>query len=108
MLAAAAKAANTQISLAHVPKTIFNDLPLPPDAVTFGYSTARDTGVALVNSLRVDARTLNKYYFVTIKGRRAGRLALGIGKAAAATAVLIPEEFESNYSSSFSHPFYKQ
>jgi 6-phosphofructokinase len=48
-----------------------------------------------VRSFRTDARTLNRYYFVTIMGSKAGRLALSIGKAAAATCVFIPEEFES-------------
>lgn len=80
--------------MVHVPKTIFNDLPLPPDASTFGYSTARDYGVELIKSFRTDARTLNRYYFVTVMGTRSGRLALSVGKAAAATAVFIPEEYE--------------
>ena len=97
LLVDVAKKSGYKLQLVHVPKTIFNDLPLPPDALTFGYSTARDYGVSLVRNLRTDAKTLGRYYIATIMGQRAGHLALGIGKAAAATCILIPEEFESIY-----------
>jgi 6-phosphofructokinase len=38
---AAAKRSKYKLSVVHVPKTIFNDLPLPDGARTFGFSTAR-------------------------------------------------------------------
>jgi 6-phosphofructokinase 1 len=60
---------------------------------TFGYQTARHLGVALVQNLMVDARTTSRWYLVVAMGRKAGHLALGIGKAAGATLTLIPEEF---------------
>ena len=41
----------------------------------------------------VDAQTTSRWYFVVSMGRKAGHLALGIGKAAGATLSLIPEEF---------------
>jgi 6-phosphofructokinase 1 len=41
----------------------------------------------------VDAKTTSRWYFVITMGRKAGHLALGIGKAAGATLTLIPEEF---------------
>ena len=41
----------------------------------------------------VDAKTTSRWYFVVAMGRKAGHLALGIGKAAGATLTLIPEEF---------------
>ena len=41
----------------------------------------------------VDAKTTSRWYFVIAMGRKAGHLALGIGKAAGATLTLIPEEF---------------
>jgi 6-phosphofructokinase 1 len=41
----------------------------------------------------VDAHTTSKWYLVVSMGRKAGHLALGIGKAAGATLTLIPEEF---------------
>ena len=80
-----------RIRVVHVPKTIDNDLNLPGD--TFGYQTARHLGVEIVKNLMVDARTTSRWYFVITMGRKAGHLALGIGKAAGATLILIPEEF---------------
>jgi 6-phosphofructokinase 1 len=76
-----------------VPKTIDNDLDLPHDVWTFGYQTARAIGVDIVYNLMVDAKTTGRWYFVVAMGRKAGHLALGIGKAAGATLTLIPEEF---------------
>jgi 6-phosphofructokinase 1 len=46
-----------------------------------------------VHNLMVDAKTTHRWYFVIAMGRKAGHLALGIGKAAGATLSLIPEEF---------------
>ena len=77
----------------HVPKTIDNDLPLPEGIPTFGYTTARQVGVKLVQNLVRDARTCGRWYLVVTMGRQAGHLALGIGKAAGANLTLIPEEF---------------
>ncbi len=82
------------IRVVHVPKTIDNDLDLPPHVDTFGYQTARHYGAAIVESLMVDATTTSRWYFVVAMGRKAGHLALGIGKAAGATVTLIGEEFE--------------
>jgi 6-phosphofructokinase 1 len=87
------KKAGGSIRVAHVPKTIDNDLPLPDSAPTFGFETARHLGVAIVRNLAEDARTTSRWYVVVSMGRAAGFLALGIGKAAAATLTIIPEEF---------------
>lgn len=82
-----------RIRVAHVPKTIDNDLDLPMSTSTFGFQTARHIGVEIVKNLMVDAHTTSRWYFVVTMGRKAGHLALGIGKAAGATMTLIPEEF---------------
>jgi 6-phosphofructokinase 1 len=82
------------IRVAHVPKTIDNDLPLPESTPTFGFETARHLGVAIVRNLAEDARTTSRWYLIVSMGRAAGFLALGIGKAAAATLTVIPEEFQ--------------
>src|SRR4029078_8797424 len=82
-----------RIRVVHVPKTIDNDLDLPPEVDTFGYQTARHFGVEIVKNLMVDAKTTSRWYFLIAMGRKAGHLALGIGKAAGATLTLIPEEF---------------
>jgi 6-phosphofructokinase len=88
-----AEKAAGRIRVAHVPKTIDNDLDLDPSVDTFGYQTARHLGVELVKNLMVDAKTTSRWYFVVAMGRKAGHLGLGIGKAAGATLTLVPEEF---------------
>ncbi len=87
------KRARGAIRVAHVPKTIDNDLPLPDSTPTFGFETARHLGAGIVRNLAEDARTTSRWYLVVSMGRAAGFLALGIGKAAAATLTIIPEEF---------------
>lgn len=82
-----------RIAVAHVPKTIDNDLPLPPEIPTFGFTTAVDVGKDLVRNLMSDAATTGRWFFVTVMGRHAGHLALGIGGAAGATLTVIGEEF---------------
>lgn len=84
------------ISVAHVPKTIDNDIPLPGGVSTFGYQTARHWGVEIVKNIMEDAKTTGRWYFITTMGRHAGHLALGIGKAAGTTVALIPEEFQAD------------
>src|SRR6185295_8130179 len=74
-----------RIRVVHVPKTIDNDLDLPPHVDSFGYQTARHIGVEILKNLMVDAKTTSRWYFVITMGRKAGHLALGIGKAAGAT-----------------------
>ena len=88
-----ARAAGGAFRVAHIPKTIDNDLPLPGDMPTFGFETARHVGTGLVLNLMEDSRTTNRWFFVVVMGRKAGHLALGIGKAAGATITVIPEEF---------------
>ena len=88
-----AAASAGQIRVCHVPKTIDNDLPLPGEAPTFGFETARQLGFEIVRNLMEDSRTTGRWYFVVVMGRTAGHLALGIGKAAGATLSVIPEEF---------------
>jgi 6-phosphofructokinase 1 len=85
--------AGGRIRVVHVPKTIDNDLWLPPHVDTFGYQTARHVGVQAIKNIMVDAHTTSRWYFIIAMGRKAGHLALGIGKSGAATVTLIPEEF---------------
>lgn len=90
---AVSKASSGRIRVAHVPKTIDNDLPLPGGMPTFGFETARHLGTELVYNLMQDSRTTNRWYFVVAMGRKAGHLALGIGKSASAALTVIGEEF---------------
>ena len=84
-----------RIRVVHVPKTIDNDLDLPAHVDTFGFQSARHYGVEIVKNLMVDAKTTSRWYFVIAMGRKAGHLALGIGKSAGATLTLISEEFST-------------
>lgn len=87
------KFAGSNIRVAHVPKTIDNDLPLPASIPTFGFQTARHVGAELVSNLLEDARTTHRWYLVVAMGRTAGHLALGMSFAGGATLAIIPEEF---------------
>ena len=85
-----------RIGVATVPKTIDNDLPLPDNAPTFGFETARTVGTNIIESLMEDARTTERWYLVVSMGRKSGALALGMCKAAGATLAIIPEEFDGD------------
>jgi 6-phosphofructokinase len=78
----------------HVPKTIDNDLPLPEGVPTFGYETARHVGTQIVTNIMEDAQSTVRWYIIVAMGRKAGHLALGIGKSAGTTITLIPEEWQ--------------
>lgn len=82
-----------RVAVAHVPKTIDNDLPLPQEVTTFGFTTACNLGKEIVQNLMEDTVTTNRWFFITVMGRRAGHLALGIGGSAGATLTVIGEEF---------------
>ena len=87
--------ARGRFTVAHVPKTIDNDLPLPGNMPTFGYQSARHYGAAITQAILEDAQTSHRWFFLVSMGRKAGHLAFGIGKAAGATLTLIGEEFRS-------------
>jgi 6-phosphofructokinase 1 len=81
------------IQVVHVPKTIDNDLVLPNQHPSFGFETARYVGTEILHTLKVDAKTCQRWFLTTSMGRKAGFLALGLGIASGATLTLIPEEF---------------
>ncbi|MCP5058171.1 MAG: 6-phosphofructokinase [bacterium] len=88
-----AEEAGPAIRVAHVPKTIDNDLPLPEGIPTFGFETARETGATILSHLMEDARTTGRWYVTVMMGRSAGHLALGAAKSAGATLAIVSEEF---------------
>jgi ATP-dependent phosphofructokinase / diphosphate-dependent phosphofructokinase len=98
-----AEAAGGTLKVAHVPKTIDNDLPLPRGISTFGFQTARHVGVEIVNNLMTDAMTTRRWFIVLAMGRSAGHLAVRIGKAAGATLTVIAEEFSREQPIKLSH-----
>ena len=77
----------------HVPKTIDNDLPLPGNAPTFGFNTAKHAGAHLARIMYEDARTSGNWLIISAMGRSAGHLALGIGEATHCPMTIIPEMF---------------
>ena len=79
----------------HVPKTIDNDLPLPEGSPTFGYYSAKDAAVHLVQTIYEDARTSGNWCVVSAMGREAGHLAFGMTSACHCPMVVIPEMFNN-------------
>lgn len=87
------EASGGAIRVVHVPKTIDNDVPLPQNADTFGFATARFIGTQLVKNLMRDSQTTGRWYTISAMGRSAGWLAMSIGLSAGVTLTMIPEEF---------------
>lgn len=79
----------------HVPKTIDNDIPLPDNAPTFGYHSAKEEGVRLATTIYEDARTSGSWFVVSAMGREAGHLAMGIGTGTHYPMIIIPEMFNN-------------
>ena len=84
---------NVHIQNIHVPKTIDNDLPLPDGNPTFGYYSAKDAAVHLVQTVYEDARTSGNWFVLSAMGREAGHLAFGMTSACHCPMVIIPEMF---------------
>jgi 6-phosphofructokinase 1 len=82
-----------RIGIATVPTTIDNDLPLPDDAPTFGFETARAVGTGILETVMEDARTTTRWYIVVCMGRKSGSLSLGMCNASGSTVAVLPEEF---------------
>ena len=89
------EAKNYPIHNIHVPKTIDNDLPLPGNAPTFGFNSARNESGRLARTVYGDARTSGNWLIISAMGRSAGHLALGIGEAVHAPMTIIPEMFNN-------------
>ncbi len=88
-----AEAAGDRLRVAHVPKTIDNDLPLPSGIPTFGFESARATATGILTALQEDARTAWRWYIVVLMGRNAGHLALGAANSSGAALAVVAEEF---------------
>ena len=77
----------------HCPKTIDNDLPLPANAPTFGYNSAKNEGAHLARTVYEDARTSGNWLVISAMVRTCGSLELGIGEATHCPMTIIPEMF---------------
>jgi len=89
------EAKNYPVRNIHVPKTIDDDLPLPNNAPTFGFNSAKDEGAHIARTVYEDARTSGNWLLISAMGRSAGHLALGIGEATHCPMTIIPEMFNN-------------
>lgn len=73
-----------------MPATIDNDIACTD--YTLGYDTASNTAVEAIDKLRDTMQSHERCSVVEVMGRNAGHLALYVGLAVGATAVLVPEK----------------
>ena len=78
------------ISVVGIPATIDNDIGCTEYAI--GFDTASNTAVDAIDRLRDTMQSHERCSVVEVMGRNAGHLALYVGLAVGATAVLVPEE----------------
>ncbi len=79
-----------------IPATIDNDIAC--SEYTIGYDTAMNTALKMVDCLSDTILSHDRCSVVEVMGRNAGHIALNIGIACGATAILVPEveaDFES-------------
>lgn len=72
-----------------IPGTIDNDIVCSD--YTIGFDTACNTAVEAIDKLRDTMQSHERCSVVEVMGRRAGHLALNVGVAVGATAILLPE-----------------
>ena len=78
------------ISVVGIPGTIDNDIGCTNYSI--GYDTAANTAIEAIDKLRDTGQSHERCSVIEVMGHRAGNLALYVGIATGATAVLIPEE----------------
>lgn len=78
------------ISVVGIPGTIDNDISCT--AYTIGFDTAANTAIEAIDKLRDTMQSHERCSVVEVMGRNAGHLAVYVGLATGATAVLVPEE----------------
>lgn len=77
------------ISVVGVPGTIDNDIAC--SHYTIGFDTACNTAMEAIDKLRDTMQSHERCSVIEVMGRHAGHLALYVGLACGATAVLVPE-----------------
>ena len=82
--------AHRGIPMIGLPGTIDNDIAC--SEYTIGYDTAMNTAVEAIDRLRDTMQSHERCSVVEVMGRNAGHLALYVGLATGATAVLVPEK----------------
>lgn len=80
------------ISVVGIPATIDNDIACTHYCI--GFDTAANTAIECIDKLRDTMQSHERCSVVEVMGRNAGHLALYVGLAVGATAVLVPESKE--------------
>lgn len=80
---------NAGINCIAIPGTIDNDVACSD--YTVGFDTAMNTAVQMIDKIRDTAQSHDRCSVVEVMGRRCGDIALQVGIACGATAVLVPE-----------------
>lgn len=78
------------ISVVGIPATIDNDISCT--TYTIGFDSAANTAIDAIDKLRDTMQSHERCSVVEVMGRNAGHLAVYVGLATGATAVLVPEE----------------
>ena len=81
--------AGSHISVVGIPATIDNDIGC--SHYTIGFDTACNTAIECIDKLRDTMQSHERCSVVEVMGHRAGHLALTVGVACGATAVIVPE-----------------
>ena len=77
------------VNVIGIPATIDNDIACTRYCI--GFDTAANTAVSCIDRLRDTMQSHERCSVVEVMGRNAGYLALAVGLASGATAVLVPE-----------------
>ncbi len=78
------------VSVIGIPGTIDNDIGCSHYCI--GYDTAANTAIEAIDKIRDTMQSHERCSVIEVMGHRAGNLALYVGLASGATAVLVPEE----------------
>lgn len=89
------------VSVVGIPGTIDNDIACT--GYTIGYDTACNTAIESIDRLRDTMRSHERCSIVEVMGHKSGHLALYVGVAVGATAILVPEK-EINYERDVIYP----
>lgn len=80
---------NKGVRCIFIPATIDNDIASTNYSI--GFDTAMNTGMEMIDKLRDTAKSHDTCSVVEVMGRKCGDIALNIGMAVGATAILVPE-----------------
>jgi 6-phosphofructokinase 1 len=83
----------TEMQILILPKTVDNDVPLPDDALSFGFHSARVCGHRLVSDIVAEAHRAHEWVIVETSGRRTGHLPFELARSGGAALLIIPEDF---------------